>query len=173
MYRPHIRLGRGGRYHPRWPDSRFTPSDKPWRCHDEPGALLEGMDAMGYDTADRRYYACLRQFANQFVQPDGLISTCGPAAHALDDILPGRQLLLLYRVPQDTAKAVPLRGSWWKSRSRFCLDSGLRLCGVRYLIRARSRRVCRRLSASLRVLAAQVSEEGAGRTLTMPVRVYA
>ncbi len=85
----------------RWPAGRFTPSDKPWRWSDEPGALPEGMHAMWYDAADRKYYAYLKQSVDHFVQPDGSISTYDPAAHSLDDILPGRQLLLLYRVTQD------------------------------------------------------------------------
>ena len=84
----------------RWPNGRFTPAGRPWQWNDELGTLLEGMDAAWYNTADGRYYAYIRQSVDQFVQPDGSIATFDPAAHSLDNILLGRQLILLYRVTQ-------------------------------------------------------------------------
>lgn len=84
-----------------WPNGRFTAPGEPWRWNYELGTLLEGMDAMWYSTADRRYYAYIRQSVDQFVTPDGQILTYDPKAYSLDNVLLGRQLLLLYGVTQD------------------------------------------------------------------------
>lgn len=85
----------------RWPGGNGTNADAPSRWSDEPGVLLEGMDAMWYGTADRRYYAYVKQSIDRLVQADGSISTYDPAAQSVKDALPGRELLLLYRVTQD------------------------------------------------------------------------
>jgi unsaturated rhamnogalacturonyl hydrolase len=86
--------------HP-WPRGRFSPPEKPWRWNYELGTLLEGMDAVWYDTANRTYYQYIRDSIDPFIQPDGTISTYDPAANSLDNLLLGRQLLLLYRVTED------------------------------------------------------------------------
>jgi unsaturated rhamnogalacturonyl hydrolase len=85
----------------RWPNGRFAGPGEPWRWNYELGTLLEGMDAMWYNTADRRYYAYIKQSVDQFVTPDGQILTYDPKAYSLDNVLLGRQLLLLYGVTQD------------------------------------------------------------------------
>ncbi|HKO13807.1 MAG TPA: glycoside hydrolase family 88 protein, partial [Acidobacteriaceae bacterium] len=84
----------------RWPQGRFTPPEKPWRWNYELGTLLDGMDAEWYNTADGRYYRYIQQSVDQFVSDDGTISTYKPDAYELDNVLLGRQLLLLYRVTQ-------------------------------------------------------------------------
>lgn len=85
----------------RWPDGRFVPSDKPWRWNYELGTLLEGMDAEWHNTADGRYYRYIKSSVDPFLGPDGAISTYDAQAHSLDNVLLGRQLLLLYRVTLD------------------------------------------------------------------------
>jgi unsaturated rhamnogalacturonyl hydrolase len=85
----------------RWPNGRFTPAETPWRWNYELGTLLGGMDAVWYNTADRQYYQYVKQSVDQFVSPDGDISTYDPKAFSLDNLLLGRQLLLLYRVSQE------------------------------------------------------------------------
>src|SRR5690348_14436291 len=84
----------------RWPQGRFTPPERPWRWNYELGTLLDGMDAVWYNTADGRYYRYIQQSVDPFVSDDGTISTYKPEAYELDNVLLGRQLLLLYRVTQ-------------------------------------------------------------------------
>ncbi len=85
----------------RWPDGRFAPVGAKWAWNYELGTLLEGMDAAWTQTEDPRYIAYIRNSVDRFVKPDGSISTYVPAEHQLDNILLGRQLLLLYRITLD------------------------------------------------------------------------
>ncbi|HUB00759.1 MAG TPA: glycoside hydrolase family 88 protein [Terracidiphilus sp.] len=85
----------------RWPDGRFAPAGAKWSWNYELGTLLEGMDAVWTATENPRYLNYIRSSVDQFVNADGTISTYVPAEHQLDNILLGRQLLLLYRVTLD------------------------------------------------------------------------
>ena len=85
----------------RWPDGRFVPAGAPWAWNYELGTLLEGMDALWLDTADGRYFNYVKDSVDQLVGPDGSIPTLKPEEKQLDNILLGRQLLLLYRVTQN------------------------------------------------------------------------
>jgi unsaturated rhamnogalacturonyl hydrolase len=82
----------------RWPDGRFASPDVKWAWNYELGILLNGMDAVWYDTADGDYYRYTKQSIDELVAPDGSIPTYDPEANSLDNIALGRQLLLLYRV---------------------------------------------------------------------------
>lgn len=84
----------------RWPKGRFAPPDKPWHWNYELGTLLDGMDAVWYNTADAQYYEYIKQSVDPFLGEDGAIATYEASAHSLDNILLGRQLLLLYGVTQ-------------------------------------------------------------------------
>jgi len=94
----------------RWAAGRFAPPGANWGWNYELGTLLEGMDTVWYNTADRAYYDYVKQSVDQFVGPDGSIATYKPDENSLDDILLGRQLLLLYGVTRDAKyyKAVTL-----------------------------------------------------------------
>ena len=94
----------------RWPDGRFVPAGQRWAWNYELGTLLEGMDAVWLNTADPRYYKYIKSSVDQFVAPDGSIPSWKPEENQLDNILLGRQLLLLYGVTQDAryAKAATL-----------------------------------------------------------------
>ncbi|MGA7832229.1 MAG: glycoside hydrolase family 88 protein [Terracidiphilus sp.] len=94
----------------RWPDGRFAPPGTRWVWNYELGKLLEGMDAVWFNTADPRYYNYIKNSVDQFVGPDGSIPTWQLDEYQLDNILLGRQLLLLYGVTQDAryAKAANL-----------------------------------------------------------------
>ena len=85
----------------RWPKGQFTPPDKPWKWNYELGALLEGMDAVWYDTANGAYYHYIKDSVDPFISAVGSISTYDQAAYSQDNVLLGRQLLFLYRVTQD------------------------------------------------------------------------
>ena len=84
----------------RWPQGRFTPPEKPWKWNYELGTLLDGFDAAWYNTADGRYYHYIQQSVDPFIGADGSIHTYNPQEYQLDNVLLGRQLLLLYRVTQ-------------------------------------------------------------------------
>jgi unsaturated rhamnogalacturonyl hydrolase len=85
----------------RWPAGRFAAPGANWGWNYELGTLLEGMDTVWYNTADRTYFNYVKQSVDQFIGPDGTIPTYKPDQNSLDDILLGRQLLLLYGVTQD------------------------------------------------------------------------
>jgi unsaturated rhamnogalacturonyl hydrolase len=85
----------------RWPDGRFVPAGAPWAWNYELGTLLQGEDAVWQNTVDPRYFDYIKASVDQLVQPDGSIPTLKPEEHQLDNILLGRQLLLLYGVTQN------------------------------------------------------------------------
>ena len=85
----------------RWPDGRFAPAGAPRAWNYELGTLLEGMDDVWFDTADGSYFKYIKGSVDQLVTSDGAIPTLKPEEHQLDNILLGRQLLLLYRVTLD------------------------------------------------------------------------
>jgi unsaturated rhamnogalacturonyl hydrolase len=94
----------------RWPQGCFVPAAAHCAWNYELGTLLEGMDAAWLNTADPRYYNYIKSSVDRLVDADGSIPTWKPEEHQLDDILLGRQLLLLYGVTQDShyAKAAAL-----------------------------------------------------------------
>jgi unsaturated rhamnogalacturonyl hydrolase len=85
----------------RWPDGRFAPAGAPWAWGYELGTLLEGMDSVWLNTVDPRYFNYIKSSVDQFIGPDGSILMLKTDEHQLDNILLGRQLLLLYGVTQD------------------------------------------------------------------------
>ena len=94
----------------RWPDGHFASTGARWVWNYELGTLLEGMDAVWLNTADPRYFNYIKKSVDRFVTPDGEIPTWKVEEYQLDNILLGRQLLLLYGVTQDAryAKAATL-----------------------------------------------------------------
>src|SRR6266567_965792 len=85
----------------RWTNGKFSAPEKPWRWNYELGTLLEGMDAVWYDSANGNYYRYIKGSIDPFVGADGALSTYDQSEYQLDNVLSGRQLLLLYRVTQD------------------------------------------------------------------------
>jgi unsaturated rhamnogalacturonyl hydrolase len=94
----------------RWPQGRLGPAGARSTWNYELGMLLEGMETAWLNTADPRYYNYIKSSIDQLVNSDGSIPTLKPEEHQLDNILLGRQLLLLYGVTQDAhyAKAAEL-----------------------------------------------------------------
>jgi unsaturated rhamnogalacturonyl hydrolase len=85
----------------RWPKGKYLAGDKPWVWNYELGVLLQGMDDAWYHTADGAYYTYIKESIDPFINEDGSISTYKPENNALDDLVLGRELLLLYGVTQD------------------------------------------------------------------------
>ena len=80
----------------RWPDGHIGSKATPTVWGFELGILLAGVKAVWSATRDPKYFAYLQHAVDQFVQPDGTIATYDPQAYALNNILLGRELLLLY-----------------------------------------------------------------------------
>ncbi len=85
----------------RWPDGRFVSPGARWAWNYELGTLLEGMDGVWFNTADPRYYKYIKSSVDQFVAADGSIPSRKLEEYQLDNILLGRQLMLLYGVTLD------------------------------------------------------------------------
>ncbi|HEY1463727.1 MAG TPA: glycoside hydrolase family 88 protein [Terriglobales bacterium] len=85
----------------RWPNGRYAPPDAHWVWNYELGVVLNGMNALWYNTADRKDYEYLKQSVDQFVQPDGTIATYNSSENSLDSIGMARAVLLLYRVTRE------------------------------------------------------------------------
>jgi len=85
----------------RWPDGRIAPAGAPSIWNYELGTLLEGVDSVWLSTADPRYFQYIQSSVDALVAPDGSIPTLKPEEHQLDNILLGRQLLLLYGVTHE------------------------------------------------------------------------
>ena len=94
----------------RWPAGRFAPPGARWVWNYELGTLLEGIDAVWLRTGRREYYDYIKASVDPFLGEDGSISKYNRDEYQLDNILLGRQLLLLYGVTQETryAKAATL-----------------------------------------------------------------
>jgi unsaturated rhamnogalacturonyl hydrolase len=85
----------------RWPEGRFVAPGGAWKWNYELATLLNGIDAVWYQTADGAYFRYAKQSVDALVAPDGSIPTYDPAAMTLDNIAMGRELLRLYRVTRE------------------------------------------------------------------------
>src|ERR1035437_512060 len=85
----------------RWPDGRFVAPGARWAWNYELGTLLEGMEGVWFNTADPSYYKYIKSSIDQFVDAAGSIPTRKLEEYQLDNILLGRQLMLLYGVTLD------------------------------------------------------------------------
>lgn len=81
----------------RWPEGHFGEKAGAAAWGFEPGIVLAGMDAVWQATRDPRYFTYIKRALDQWVQPDGSIQTYDADAYSLNNILLGRELLLLER----------------------------------------------------------------------------
>jgi len=81
----------------RWPEGHIADKNASAVWGFEPGIVLSGLSAVWKATGDRRYLVYIRQAVDQWVQPDGSIKTYDCNAYSLNNILIGRELLLLYQ----------------------------------------------------------------------------
>lgn len=81
----------------RWPEGHIGAKGAAVSWGFEPGIVLAGFAATFSATGDKRYLDYIQQTVDQFVGPDGSIRTYDPRAYSLNNILIGRQLLLLYK----------------------------------------------------------------------------
>jgi unsaturated rhamnogalacturonyl hydrolase len=81
----------------RWPDGRLGPQGAPAVWGFELGIVLCGMDAVWRATREPAYFHYVQHTVDQLVQPTGTIDTYDPQAYSLNNILIGRELLMLYQ----------------------------------------------------------------------------
>jgi unsaturated rhamnogalacturonyl hydrolase len=80
-----------------WKDAVKEP-DKPDKWTYEQGVLLTGMEAVWLNTGDGRYFDYIRRVVDRYVEDDGTIKTYKQADYNIDNVQPGRVLLMLYKV---------------------------------------------------------------------------
>src|SRR3954451_13822170 len=81
-----------------WKDTLFTDPNRSERWNYEQGVLLKGIEGVWYNTGDGRYFRYIQHITDRFVNDDGTIRTYKPDEYNIDTVLPGRNLLLLYKV---------------------------------------------------------------------------
>jgi unsaturated rhamnogalacturonyl hydrolase len=81
-----------------WKDSLATDPDKPEKWSYEQGVLLKGIEGVWLDTGDGRYFRYIQHITDRFINEDGTIRTYKLEDYNIDNLLPGRNLLLLYKV---------------------------------------------------------------------------
>jgi unsaturated rhamnogalacturonyl hydrolase len=80
-----------------WKDSLATdPSRERWNY--DQGVLLKGIEGVWMNTADGKYFRYIQHITDHFINDDGTIRTYKPGDYNLDNVLSGRNLLLLYKV---------------------------------------------------------------------------
>jgi aspartyl-tRNA(Asn)/glutamyl-tRNA(Gln) amidotransferase subunit A len=115
----------------RWPDGHIGAKDSAVSWGFEPGIVLAGFSATLGATGDKRYLDYIQHAVDQFVGPDGSIRTYDLHAYSLNNILIGRQLLLLYKATREekyhkaadtlyqqlVAQPRTLSGGYWHQQS--------------------------------------------------------
>ncbi len=81
-----------------WRDATKNESGKPAKWTYDHGVVLKGIEGVWLSTGDGKYFSYIQQGIDHFVNDDGTIRTYALADYNLDNIFPGRNLLLLYKV---------------------------------------------------------------------------
>jgi len=86
----------------RWPNGRIVPAAAPWVWDHATSVLLQGITAVWHDTGSSDDFNYIQSAVDPFLSADGSsIRTYDPMNFSVDDILLGRQLLLLYATTHD------------------------------------------------------------------------
>lgn len=80
-----------------WKDS-LSMNGKPAKWTYDQGVFLKGIEGLWYATGDGKYFTFIQKSMDFFVDDKGNIRTYKPDEFTLDNITPGRALLLLYNV---------------------------------------------------------------------------
>lgn len=80
-----------------WKDS-LSMNGKPAKWTYDQGLFLKGIEGLWYATGDGKYFEYIQKSMDFFVDDNGNIRTYKPDELTLDNITPGRALLLLYTV---------------------------------------------------------------------------
>jgi unsaturated rhamnogalacturonyl hydrolase len=81
-----------------WKDAVKAEPDRPDKWTYEQGVLVRGMEAVWLNTGDGRYFDYVKRLTDRYVADDGTIKTYKLADYNIDNVQPGRILLMLYKV---------------------------------------------------------------------------
>jgi unsaturated rhamnogalacturonyl hydrolase len=81
-----------------WRDATKKEDGYPAKWTYDHGLVLKGIERVWLNTGDRRYFDYIQRSMDHFVTDEGTIRTYSLDEYNIDHILPGRNLLLLYRV---------------------------------------------------------------------------
>ena len=79
-----------------WKNAGETTKPEKWSY--EQGVLLKGIEGVWLNTANGEYFKYIQQSLDRFVNDDGAIRTYKLEDYNIDNVLLGRNLLLLYKV---------------------------------------------------------------------------
>jgi unsaturated rhamnogalacturonyl hydrolase len=95
-----------------WKDSMDIVPGEPVKWRYDQGVILKGIEGLWLRTGEKKYFDYIQKSMDFFVGSDGTIRTYKQADYNLDNILPGRNLLMLFNVtgkPQYYKAASTLR----------------------------------------------------------------
>ena len=81
-----------------WHDAARAESGKPAKWTYDLGVVLKGIEGVWYSTGDGKYFRHIQDNLDYFVNADGTIRTYQQEDYNIDNVLLGRNLLLLYKV---------------------------------------------------------------------------
>ncbi|MEO8434827.1 MAG: DUF4350 domain-containing protein [Pyrinomonadaceae bacterium] len=81
-----------------WRDASKNESGRPAKWTYDHGLVLKGIEGVWLNTGNGDYFRYIQQSMDHFVNPDGTINTYKLEDYNIDNILPGRNLLLLFKV---------------------------------------------------------------------------
>jgi unsaturated rhamnogalacturonyl hydrolase len=81
-----------------WKDPAKNEAGAPSKWTYEQGLVLKGIEGVWLSTGEGKYFQYIQKSMDQFLENDGTIRTYKLDDYNLDNILPGRDLLLLYKV---------------------------------------------------------------------------
>ncbi|MRG45866.1 hypothetical protein GFS24_12120 [Chitinophaga sp. SYP-B3965] len=81
----------------KWKDSLSMAPGRPVRWTYDQGVVLRGIEGLWQRTKDPVYLAYIKKSMDHFVEPDGNIRTYKQEDFNIDNVMPGRNLLFLYR----------------------------------------------------------------------------
>src|SRR2546423_1516116 len=79
-------------------DALINEPGRPEKWAYEQGVLLKGVEAVWRGAGDEKYFRYIRRGVDHFVNEDGTIRTYKLEDYSLDNVMPGRLVLLLYKV---------------------------------------------------------------------------
>ncbi len=80
-----------------WKDSTAV-DGKADKWNYEQGVLLKGVESVWLSTGDGKYFRYIQHLTDRYINDDGTIRTYKKDDYNIDNVLPGRNLLLLYKV---------------------------------------------------------------------------
>jgi unsaturated rhamnogalacturonyl hydrolase len=84
-----------------WKDSLAMQQGRPVKWSYDQGVVLKGIEGLWKNTADKKYFDYIQKSMDFFVDKEGNIRTYKAEDYNIDNILCGRNLLMLYKVTLD------------------------------------------------------------------------